>query len=209
MLYVPARLVVSGDAAATVDNVQAAETLFRLGVLSGLVSHTVFLLLALTLYRLFADVDRSWASLLVALVVVDVAVAYLNMVNQLAALQLLSGADYLAAFDTAELNALVMVFLDIHAAGITILELFWGLWLIPFGVLVYKSGFVPRILGILLLVGAVGYLVSFLVHVLFPTAETIPVVASSISALGELSIIAWLLVKGVRTPPSAPDATAG
>ena len=145
MLYVPS-LIVPGDVAATANNLAAHESLFRLGIVSGLICQVVFVFLALALYQLFRGVNQTHASVMVALVVAAVPVAFVNMLNQLAALRILTGADYLAVFERDQLNALMMLFLDLHSQGLLIVEIFWGLWLVPLGLLVMKSRFMPGFL---------------------------------------------------------------
>ena len=197
MLYVPS-LIVPGNAAATAGNLLAHESLFRLGIVSGLACQVVFVFLALAMYQLFREVNRAHAAVMVALVVAAVPVAFVNMLNQLAALRVLTGADYLAVFDRAQLNALMMLFLDLHAQGLLIVEIFWGLWLLPLGLLVIKSRFMPPFLGVLLIIGCFGYLVDFLTRLLFPSYTAIVSPIAGISKFGELTMILWLLIRGVK-----------
>ena len=197
MLYVPS-LIVPGDVAATANNLVAHESLFRLGIVSGLTCQVVFVFLALALYQLFREVNRTHASVMVALVVAAVPVAFVNMLNQLAALRVLSGADYLAVFERDQLNALMMLFLDLHSQGLLIVEIFWGLWLVPLGLLVMKSRFMPGFLGVLLIIGFLGYCVDFLTRLLFPSFTAIVSPIAGASKFGELAMILWLLIKGVR-----------
>jgi hypothetical protein len=149
LIYVPSRLIVPGDAAATASNVMASDSLFRLGIVSNLLVHIVNLFLVLALYRLLKPVNKNMASLMVMFVLVGVPIVMLNELTQLAVLPLLSGADYLAVFTTEQLHALVLLFLNLHKQGLNIAQIFWGLWLFPMGYLVFKSGFIPRILGML------------------------------------------------------------
>jgi hypothetical protein len=203
MLYVPS-LIVPGNAAATANNIVAYESLFRLGVVSGLICQVVFVFLVLVLYQLFKGVNNTHAVLMVALVVAAVPVAFLNMLNQLAALHVLSGADYLRAFGTDQLNALVMLFLDLHSQGLLIVEIFWGLWLLPLGLLVLKARFMPGFIGVLLIVGFLGYLIDFLTRLLFPSYTAIVSPIAGASKFGELAMILWLLIKGVKRQQAAP-----
>jgi hypothetical protein len=203
MLYVPS-LIVPGNAAATANNIVAYESLFRLGVVSGLICQVVFVFLVLVLYQLFKGVNNTHAVLMVALVVAAVPVAFLNMLNQLAALHVLSGADYLRAFGTDQLNALVMLSLDLHSQGLLIVEIFWGLWLLPLGLLVLKARFMPGFIGVLLIVGFLGYLIDFLTRLLFPSYTAIVSPIAGTSKFGELAMILWLLIKGVKRQQAAP-----
>ena len=201
MLYVPS-LIVPGDAGATASSLLAHESLFRLGIVSGLVCQVAFVLLALALYQLFKDVNRTHASVMVALVVAAAPVAFVNMLNQVAALRVLTGADYLGVFEANQLNALMMLFLDLHSQGLLILEIFWGLWLVPLGLLVMKSGFMPRTLGVLLLIGAFGYCLDFLTRLLFPAFAASVSPIAGLTKFGELAMVLWLLIRG--TGPRSP-----
>ncbi len=188
-------LIVPGDAAATVSNIRASEALFRTGILSELLGQTVFILLVLTLYRLLKRVNRNQAVLMVVLVVVAVTITCLNMLNQYAVLPLLSGADYLSVFEASQIQALVLYLLNLHKAGYLIAQVFFGLWLLPLGYLVYKSGFMPKIVGILLVVAGFGYLIDVVTFFLFPGFE---VVLSEFTFVGELVMMLWLLIWGVN-----------
>lgn len=207
MLYVPS-LIVPGDVAATANNLAAHESVFRLGIVSGLACQVVFLFLALVLYQLFRQVNHTHAAVMVVLVVAAVPVAFVNMLNQLAALRVLTGADYLAAFGREQMNALMMLFLDLHAQGLLIVEIFWGLWLVPLGLLVIKSRFMPAFLGVLLIIGSFGYFVDFLTRLLFPTYAAIVSPIAGISKFGELAMILWLLIKGIKNSQAPAELSA-
>ena len=207
LLYVPS-LIVPGDAAATVSNVAAHESLVRLGIMSGLICQVVFLFLVLALYRLFKGVNDTHATLMVTLVVVAVPIALLNLLNQLAVLHVVGGAGYLRVFEADQLNALVMLFLDLHSQGLLIVELLWGLWLLPLGLLVIKSRFMPRFIGVLLIVGCFGYVTDVVTRVLFPGYVAIVSPIAGASKFGELAIILWLLIKGTKARlPALAEAT--
>lgn len=204
MLYIPS-LIVPGDPAATATSLAAHEGLFRLGIVSGLVCQVVSILLALALYQIFKDVHRPLAVLMVALILAAVPVAFANMSNQLAALQIVTGASYLDVFSREHTSALAMFFLDQHSQGLLTVEIFWGLWLLPLGLLVMKSGFMPRFLGVLLIIGFAGYVVDFLTRLLFPAhAATVSSIAG-FSKFGELAMILWLLIRGAG-PRNALEA---
>jgi len=194
-LSVASRLVVSGDGAATANNIMASELLFRLGIVSNLLSPIVMLLVALVLYQLLKPVNQIMALLMVSFVVIGVPIAMLNDLNHLAVLQLLSGADYLKVFTADQLNALVLLFLRLHSRGGTIAFIFWGLWLFPLGYLVFKSGFIPKILGILLMIGCFGYLVDSFAAFLLPDSK---VSIALFTFWGEVLFPSWLLIKGVN-----------
>ena len=167
-MFVTSRLIVPGDTATTINNITASESLYVSGIFSWLVSETVFILLVYFLYKLLKPVNENHAFLMVMFVLVAVPIAFINELNKFAALLLLSGADYLKVFAADQLHAQVMLFLDLHEHGINIAAIFWGLWLLPLGYLVFKSGFLPRILGILLIVGCFGYLIDFVTFFFFP-----------------------------------------
>jgi len=194
-LFVFSSLVVPGDAAATANNIMASESLFRSGIVSWLIGQTVFILLVLVLYKLLKVVNKNAALLMVIFALVSVPIAFINELNQFAALLLLSGADYLTVFETDQLHSLVLFFLDLREGGFAIAGIFWGLWLLPFGYLVYKSGFLPRIIGILLIIGCFGYLIDFFTFFLFPNFD---VVVSNFTGVGEILIALWLLIRGVN-----------
>jgi hypothetical protein len=199
LLYVPSKLIVPGDAAATANNIMASESLFRIGIVSNLLCQLAFIFLVLALYRLLKGVNQQHASLMVALVLVAVPIAFLNMLNPLAALLLLNGAGFLTVFEPNQLHALVMIFLNLQEHGNIIAQIFWGLWLFPFGWLVIKSGFFPRILGVLLIIACFGYLAHSLTFLLFPHYEAIVSSYATMSeAIGEFSMVLWLLIKGVN-----------
>ena len=195
MFYVRSNLFVPGDAATTANNIMASEGLFRSGIVSWLICQTIFIFLVLVLYKLLKPVNKNHALLMVVLALIAVPIAFINELNQFAVLVLLSGADYLTAFEVDQLHAQVMLFLDLHEHGIIIAQMFWGLWLFPFGYLVFKSGFLPRILGVLLMIGCFGYLIDFVRFVFFPDFD---VTISQFTGIGELLLPLWLLVKGVN-----------
>lgn len=199
LLYVPSKIVVAGNATATANNIVASEMLFRIGIASNLIGQILFVFLVLTLYQLFKKVDENYAKLMVILVAISVPIAFVVMLFPLAPLILLSGADFLKVFNPNQLNALTMLFLDLYNYGILIMGIFWGLWLYPFGFLVYKSGFIPKILGAFLIIGCFSYLVDSFSFLLIPSYhDVISNVITLPMAIGELSMIFWLLIKGVK-----------
>jgi len=194
ILYVPSTLIVSGDAATTANNIMASESLFRLSIVSALILQINQILLVLVLYKLLKPVNKIHASLMVVFALAAVPIAMLNEFNRFAALLLLSGADYLTVFGADQLHAQVMLFLDLHEHGIFIAQLFWGLWLFPMGYLIFKSGFLPRIIGVLLIIGCFGYLIDSVIFFLFPNID---VTLSGFTFIGELLLPLWLVIKGV------------
>ena len=192
-LYVPSRLIVSGDAATTATNIMASESLFRLGIVSYLLATIVMLLVVLVLYKLLKPVNKNMASIMVIFLLVGVPIAMLNRLNQFAALLLLNSADYLTVFTTEQLQALAFLFLRLSSRGSTITFIFWGLWLFPLGYLVFKSGFLPRILGVLLMIACFSFVIDSFA-ILLGFGEIIGPFAS----VGEVLFILWLLIKGVN-----------
>ena len=192
--------LVLGDATATAHNITAAEGTYRLGILTGFVTHVIFIFLVVILYRLFRDVDQSQALLMVLLVSIGVSLALADLLLKLVPLVLLSGADSLATFTKPQLDALALGSLRFHSDGAGVVTAFWGLWLFPFGILVIKSGFFPRVLGILLLVAGFAYLMTSVTSIVLP--RSLHVVSQIMMPLyfGEVPIIFWMLIRGAKAP---------
>src|SRR3989440_8371440 len=201
LIYVPNKLIVRGDAAATAGNILAHETMFRLAILADLVGQVIFICLAIALYRLLSSVNKTWAGLMVAFVLVSAAVGFLNTLNDIAALTLFRGADFLTVFDKPQRDALGMLFIRLHNQGEFMNEIFWGLWLLPFGLLVYRSGFLPRFLGVWLMLACFGWLVVSLIALLFPPYYDAAFRIAQPVMFAELAIMLWLLIKGAKVPP--------
>jgi hypothetical protein len=197
-MIVEPKIYVPGDAVATTSNILASEWLFRLGFVSWIVSYIIFLFLVLALYNLFKSVDKGQARLMVTLVLISVSISFIYTLFQYVPILLLSGEGYLSAFNPAQLQTLSMVFFEMYIHGIQIAEILWGLWLIPLGILVYKSRFVPKVLGILLMVGSFGHLLSFLSTFLFPDYSAILTPIAETVMVAELPIFLWLLIKGAK-----------
>lgn len=200
LLYVPSRLIVRGNAAATANNILAHETMFRLAILGDLFTAVIFICLGIALYRLLSSVNKTWAMMMLAFVLISSAVGFLDTLNNIAALILFRGADFLAVFDKAQLNALGYLFMRLHGQGIFINELFWGLWLFPFGLLVFCSGFLPRFIGVWLMINCFGYVALCVIALLFPDSYDAAFRWAQPVLLGELVIMLWLLIKGVNVP---------
>ena len=208
LLLIPNALIVNGDAVATANHLRASSTLFRLGIASELFHQVVFAFLGLALYDLFRSVNRSAATQLVLLVALSVPIMFVNVLNELAALILVTRPPFLATFSQPQLDSLASLFLRLHGEGIGVVDVFWSLWLVPFGVLVMRSRFLPRALGVLLLAGAAGAMIGAVTSVL-PTLSTHAVNAvGQVLALGELPIIVWLVFPGAREPrPNRGDVS--
>jgi len=208
LIYVPSKLIVRDNAAATAENVLAHETMFRLSILADLVGQVIFICLAIALYRLLSNVNKIWAGLMVAFVLVSAAVGFVNTLNDIAALILFRGADFLAVFDKPQRDALGMLFIRLHTQGIFIDEMFWGLWLFPFGLLVFRSGFLPRFIGVWLMINCFGYVILSVIALFFPAYYGAAFNWSQPVLFGELAIMLWLLIKGAKVPAAATTAAA-
>ncbi len=196
-MYVPSQIFVMGDAAATTHNILANEFLFRSCIVAGLIETTAFLLLALTLYRLFKDVNEQQAKLMAALIGVQVPVALVFAVVKFMALISLK-PDTPGMIPAGGLPGVAMIFLNIIRNGSTVLGIFSGLWLLPLGMLIFRARFIPRALGLLLIISGVGNLVYALISVLFPGYGQTPVPVFIFFVLGEIPIMLWLLIRGVK-----------
>ena len=206
MAYVPGKLIVHGNAAATASNIAASETLFRLGIAAELIGMAGFIFVALALYDLLEGVNRRQASLMVTLIVVSVPIAFLNELNSFAALVLVRGADFLSIFEKPQRDALAMLFLNLHHYGFVVAEIFWGLWLFPLGLLVYRSRFLPRFLGVWLAIAGFAWVILSLTGVLLPQYQSKVDTYSQPAFFGELAFMFWLVIKGAN--PQAVGAAA-
>ena len=203
LAYVPSKLIVHGNAPATANNIAASETLFRLGIAADLICQALFVLVALALYDLLKGVNRRCAALMVIFILVSIPIAFLNEVNAIAALILVRGADFLSLFDKPQRDALAMLFLNLHGGGFDVAGIFWGLWLFPLGLLVFRSRFIPRILGILLMLACFAYVANSFTSILLPRYETIVSQWVSPLQLAEVLFMLWLLIMGATPKPVA------
>jgi hypothetical protein len=204
LMYVPGKLIVADDPAATADRIRASESLLRIGIASELFHQVICVFLVLALYRLFKAVNEAHARQLVILgSLVSVPIMFLNVLNEFAALMLVRGASFLSAFDQPQRDALAFLFLRLHDEGISVVSIFWGLWLFPFGMLVIRSGFFPRVLGVLMIIAGVAYLASAFTSLLLPHYAHPVGQYAMILELGEIPIMLWLLIWGARVPPTA------
>ena len=194
---IPSWSVGATDASAVVRKIMAAPLRYRLGAVSELASQVFFVVLVLALFTLLEEVHRARALAMVALVLVQVPMGFANLLLGLVPLVLQSGASYLSAFSKEQLDALSLVALNARGYGVKSVMIFWGLWLLPFGLLVYRSGFLPRALGVLLVVGCFGHVVVGVTSLLMPSLER-AVAPLTALALGEILIALWLLIKGAR-----------
>ena len=204
--YVPGKLIVHANASATANNIAASETLFRLGIAGELIGQAGFIFVALALYDLLKGVNRRHASLMVTLMVVSIPIAFLNELNSIAALALVRGADFLSIFEKPQREALAMLFLNLHFHGLVADEIFWGLWLVPLALLVYRSRFLPRFLGVWLALAAFAWVILSLTGVLLPQYYDKVFSYSQPAVFGEIAFMLWLVIKGAGPP--ALDAVA-
>ncbi len=203
-IFVRQTLIAPGDATTTVNNIMANESLFRLGFMGDLLFLTFWLLLPLALYKLLKPINNIHAVLMVLFALVMIPIMFINNVFQFAALLLLSGADYLTVFETGQLHALAMFFLNLRETGFAMPSIFYGLWLFPFGYLVYKSGsvyksgIIPKILGVLLMIGCFGYVIDFFTIFLLPDFDAGNIRLAT--SIGEFLSPFWLLFLAGKNP---------
>jgi hypothetical protein len=205
MGYVPGKLIIHADAATTARNIAAHEMLFRLGIAGELIGQAGFIFVALALYELLKGINRRQASLMVTLIVVSIPIAFVNELNSLAALLLVRGPDFLSIFDKPQREAMAMLFINLHDYGFIVAELFWGLWLFPLAVLVYRSRFLPRFLGIWLVLAGFAWVIVSLTGLLLPQYQGRAFTITQPAVFGEIVFMFWLLIKGAKPP--AVDAT--
>ena len=207
--YVLGRVFVPGAAAATAAKVAANAELVRMGVVADLFNGAEWIFLAMALYLLLKHVHQGAAGAMVVLVAIGSAIVCLNEVFQFESVRIATDSSYAAAFGAAGSNALVLLLLEIHHYGFLAAQIFFGLWLVPLGYLAYRSEMFPKALGAALIVGGSCYLVGLLAVFLVPdSGEKINVFVTIPSAIAEISMLLYLLVKGVRTPARPARALA-
>jgi hypothetical protein len=192
------KFIVSGDAIVTANNIVASQGLFRAGIVIELVSAMFFVLAAWALFVLLKPVNKNLALLFLILNLGGVAVECLNVLNLYAALQFLSGANYLTAFQTGQLQAMAMSFLNLYTNGFLITQIFFSVWLLPLGYLIYKSHFLPKFLGLLLILDFFGNMSWFLQGFLLPDNSILAYPGNAISFIAEISLTVWLLVMAIK-----------
>jgi hypothetical protein len=210
LFYIRSNIIVPEDAAATAGNIAASELLYRAAIVSSLFSQLFLFFLGLTLFHLFKEVNKRVATVLLASIMMSVGIAVVNMLNHFGALLVLSHADYLKAFTPEQLNAMAMVFLRLaNGSGQGLLEIFWAPYYFSFGLLIIRSRFLPKILGILLMMMGVGFAINvfekFLIPQFYPAAFT--GLAMTLGALGGIPTIFWLLIKGAKVQPLNDQAS--
>ena len=197
LIYVPTKTIVPGDAAATAEKLLANEMLFRSSIALGIASMILFLFVALVQYKLFKGVNQNLAAIMVILVIVQIPIAFIIDTFSITALMIFNGQS-LNELPVDQKQPIAMLLLKMSSNGNFILMIFWGLWLIPFGQLVFKSGFIPRIIGIYLIVNGITYLVTSYAFLLYPAYKPAIDKYSFPLLLGEPVIMFWFLIKGVN-----------
>lgn len=200
LMYVPSKLIVWENPVLTFQNISSSVQLFRLGIASSIICYIAFTLLPLTLYQLLKTVDETHAKMMVILALISIPISFINLQSKFSVLTIIEGADYLKVFDVKYLQAQTMLFLSSYNKGLLIAQIFWGLWLFPFGYLVYKSGFLPKILGVFLMLGCFGYLINVFGRIVIPhfSDYSISNFITLPATIGEIGTCLWLLLVGVR-----------
>jgi hypothetical protein len=204
LMYIPSKLFVHGNAAATASNIAAHEWLFRLGIVADLCCAVILIFLTLALYNLFKGVDQNLAVLVVILGgVMPALIDFVGVVHDAAALTLVRGADFLSAFDKPQRDALAMLFLRMRDHQNTAAEILWGLWLLPLAILTYRSRFLPRFLGVWLIINGFAYVLLSLTGELLPQYQNTVFLLSQPALFAEIAFMLWLVIKGAR-PAGGP-----
>ena len=199
LMYIPSKLFVHGNAAATVNNVAAHQLLFRMGIVADLAGAVVLIFLTLSFYRLFGGVGRNLAvQVIIFGGVMPALIYFVGVACDLATLTIARGADFLSAFDKPQRDALAMLFLNLRDHQNTGAEILWGVWLLPLAVLVYKSRFLPRFLGVWLVINGIAYIALSLTGVLWPHYQGKVFAYSQPALFAELALTLWLVIKGAK-----------
>ena len=206
-VYVANKMVVTGDATATANHLRASETLFRFSIGCELIGSIIFIFVVLALYRLFRAVDEKYSLTMALLLLISLPISLLSVVNEIAALTAVTGPGFLSAFDQHQLDGLAYLFIRLHGQMLVVAQIFWGLWLFPFGILVIRSGFIPRFLGYLLFIAAVGYIANSFAALIIPAQRQSVARFADVLQMAETPIIFWLLIWGAKMVP-APAATS-
>ena len=200
LMYVPSKLIVWENPVLTFQNISSSVQLFRLSIASSIICYIAFTLLPFTLYQLLKNVDGVYAKLMVIFALISIPISFINLQNKFSVLTIIEGADYLKVFDVKQLQAQMMLLLSSYNKGLLIAQVFWGLWLFPFGYLVYKSGFLPKILGVFLMLGCFGYLINVFGRTVVShfSDYSISNYITLPATIGEIGTCLWLLMAGVR-----------
>jgi len=195
IVYVPKVLMVPGNMAATASNILANEFIFRLGIVSTIICALVTVVTALYIYKVLRYVNENYAKWVLLFTLIVAPISMLNELNSIAVLLLLKSHEYATIFTPGQLHNLISIFLDLHKYGHQIAGIFFGLWLLPMGYLVFKSTYIPKVIGGLLIVTCLGYLIDFTTFFLYPNFG---IIISEYTWLGEVLMVLWLLIKGVN-----------
>ncbi|MEO9263489.1 MAG: DUF4386 domain-containing protein [Candidatus Baltobacteraceae bacterium] len=209
LIYIPSVLFVAGSAPATAHNIAAHVGLMWTGIFCDLVTATTEVFLVLALYRLLGDVNRNWAITMLVLGLLDIPIYFMNTLNDVGAVLFARGAGFLSAFEQPQRDAMSMLFVTFHHYGVVINEVFWGLWLLPLGMLTYRSTFLPRILGVWLIFNGFAYLAQSVSGILFPQYNALVENITFPNQLGEVAFVLWLISMGARASFTKPATSHG
>lgn len=200
LMYVPSKLIVMDNAQLTFQHISESETLFRLGMVSNIICYTAFMMLALMLYQLLFTINKKYAMMMVVLALVSVPISFINLQNKYSILDLIGNPNIQSLYRADQLPLQVMMYLNQYANGISVVSLFWGLWLFPFGYLVFKSGILPKTLGLLLMAGCFGYVINLMGNTFSPHYSELGISGyiSIPASLGEIGTCLWLLIVGAK-----------
>ncbi|HBB93502.1 MAG: hypothetical protein A2X22_02850 [Bacteroidetes bacterium GWF2_49_14] len=199
MFYLPSQTIVPGDAIATANKILANEFIFRTGIINDIISSVIWVVMVLVFYRMFKQVNERQAKLLVAFVIVQIPTVFFIEAFNITSLMIFKG-EVLKTFELSQRQDLAMLFLKISDYGVLVLESFWGLWLFPLGILIYRSRFLPRFLGVWLIITGFFYLALCFTSIMMPQYKDM--VFNSPLALpveiGEVAFMLWLLIMGAK-----------
>ena len=205
-IYVPGAIFVAGNATATAERIRESALMLRMSIASELFMCTMMPIAVLALYQLFKQVNQKLAITMAVLYVVAVPIQLVNVVNQIAAMILTSGAGFLSVFGKDQLDALAYLFMRLHSRGLEVAQVFWGVWLVPYGLVVMRSRFIPRILGAILIVAGAGYVLNSGASLLVPQYSHIVSQIATVLEFGEVPMLFWLLIWGARNVTSSAPA---
>jgi hypothetical protein len=209
LIYIPSKLFVKGNATATVNNIAAHEWLFRSGIVSELAGAVILIFLVLAFYRLFKGVDQDLAVQVVIFGgVMPATVNIVGVVSDAAALMVARGGEFLSVFDKPQRDALAMLFLKLGDHQYTAAEILWGVWLLPLALLVYRSRFLPRFLGVWLAINGFAYVIMSLTGELLPQYQGKVFTYSQPALFGEVALMLWLVIKGAKPPADASGSSS-
>jgi len=208
LIYIPSKLFVDGNATATVNNIAAHEWLFRFGIVGDLVCGVILIFLVLAFYRLFQGVDQNLAVLVVIFGgVMPAIINFVGVVSDAGALMVVRGGDFLSVFDKPQRDALAMLLLNLRDQQNTAAEILWGVWLFPLAMLVYRSRFLPRFLGVWLVINGFAYVILSLTGELLPQYQDKVFTYSQPALFGEIALTLWLVIKGAQPPADATGSS--